>query len=627
MTEYPERVYRDYIHLSKYARWLDKEKRRENWDETVKRYIDFWLERYPEFEEELEEAYIAIIKREVMPSMRALMTAGKALSRCNTVGYNCAGIAIDHPRAFDEIFYLLMGGSGVGFSVSQRYIDKLPIVAEEFHETDTTIVVQDSRTGWAKALKELISLLYSGDIPKFDVSNVRPAGARLKTMGGRASGPDPLMALFNYAIRRFREASGRRLNSIECHDLACMIAHTVIVGNVRRAACISFSDLSDERMRVAKSGQWYEDPMTEIRRLSNNSAMYYEKPSVGAYLKEMKSVYISKSGERAIVNQLALQQKAEECGREHDGYYLLNPCGEAILRDTGGMCNLSEIVAREDDSLEELARKAKIASFLGTLQSTLTDFKYIRKQWQRNAEEERLLGVSITGVMDHRVLAGGKDVEVWLSFLKGVVVGANHRYAGEIGIPTSKQHCLIKPSGTVSSLVGSSPGMHPREAGYYIRRATQDVKDPLTKLMIDQKIPHVIDKDKVIFSFPIASPKSSICRSGIDPLEQLRVWKIYRDVWCDGNPSQTIYYNDENYMAIMNWVWENWESVGGLSFFPSDDNVYENQPYEEVTLKEYKELVKEFPEVDFEKLGDYEKDNSAVSMNREIACSGGTCEI
>lgn len=626
-----------YIHLSKYARWVEEEGRRETWAETVKRLERFWSDELilhdeeskwnVEQQNELSLVFKSIFDKDVMPSMRSLMTAGKALRRDNAAGFNCAGIAVNHPRVFDEIFYLLMCGSGVGYSVERQYINQMPEIAEELHNSETTIKVRDSKIGWAKGLKELIALLYNGDVPNWDLSLVRPAGARLKTFGGRASGPEPLDRLFQYVVRLFRRSMGRNLNSIECHDLVCKIADTVIVGSVRRSACISLSNLTDDRMRRAKTGDWWN--MFPHRALANNSTAYTEKPDLAAFTKEMRGIYQSKAGERGIVNKEALRAKAEGCGREYDGDYLLNPCGEAILRDSGGLCNLTEVIIRPGDSLDDLKKKVRMATILGTLQSTLNNFRYLRKVWSDNQEEERLLGVSLTGIMDHPVMSGQehyyKLIE-WLKELKLVAKEANEEWAEYLGIPCSKQLTLVKPSGTVSQLCGTSSGIHPRYAAYYIRRVTQDRKDPLTDLMIDQGVPYVITGEKTIFSFPISSPPHAIQKNEMGTTEQLKIWKIYRDCWCDGNPSQTIYYDDNTFLELQAWVYKNWDSVGGLSFFPVDDNMYENAPYEEIKEDEYKKMLEEFPEIDWSKLTEYEHEDGTLIV-QEFACSGGACEL
>lgn len=954
--------YQKYIHISKYARFIDKHKRRETWQETVERYVNFWEEKYPELitGDYKAELFNVIYNLEVMPSMRALMSAGKALSKDNAASYNCWASAINHPKVFDELFYLLMVGGGVGFSVERQYIAKLPEIAEEFYETDTTIVVQDSRIGWASALREVISLLYAGKIPKWDVSKVRPAGARLKTFGGRASGPAPLESLFRFMIKTFKNAKGRKLNSIECHDIMCKIADTVIVGSVRRAAMISFSNLTDTRLAEAKTGEWWiADPQ---RALSNNSVAYTEKPDLNAFSKEWRNQHVSRSGERGIVNKVALKKKAISCGREYDGDYLLNPCqpsyatvltpngistigkikigdtiwsgkqwtkvtnkvytgikdvseyktttgkfigtenhrivqngkkievkdadkidwnvgdkslltsdfdlqaimdglvigdgsvhkasdnliylcigendydyfdseikhlitkdrrvafkfgweikttlhenelpktfdrkvpdrfyfgnekvkrsflrglftangsiagnritlkqssgvligqvqemlsslgihsyittnkgklikfsngeyqckksydlnitsgrsifrdyigfiqkykqeaiidgnaplhltsdikeviyngkeevfditveadehtywtggclvsncGEAILRDSGQACNLSEVVIRPNDTLESLKRKVKWAAIIGTLQSTLTDFRYLRKVWKDNVEDERLLGISLTGIMDHPVMSGNifNEAEIIstpvckkfgtyslndaLKEFKQVAEETNTEWAVKLGINKSKQKSLLKPSGTVSQLVNCSSGIHPRMFPYYIRRVRQDKKDPLSQLMINQGIPYVEESDKYIFSFYVKSPENAITSDNINALQQLELWKTYQEHWCDGNPSQTIYYTDDEYFSIADWIWKNWDSIGGLSFFPKNDHVYETAPYESISKEQYEEAISKFPKtIDWEKLKEFEKEDTTTS-SQEVACSGGQCEI
>lgn len=541
---------------------------------------------------------------------------------------NCAAIACNHIRTFDEIFYLLMNGCGVGFSVERQYINKLPEVPEELYETETTIDVSDSKIGWAKALKELIALLYSGHIPLWDTSSVRPAGARLKTFGGRASGPEPLENLFRYVVKVFTKAAGRKLNSIESHDLICMIADTVIVGSVRRSACISLSNLTDDRMRQCKSGEFY---LTHPHRsLSNNSVAYTEKPDLVSLLDEFKSLYQSKSGERGIVNKVALRKQAESCGREHSGDYLLNPCGEAILRDTGGLCNLTEVIVRPSDTLEDLKSKVRKATVLGTIQSTLVNFRYLRKVWSDNQREERLLGVSLTGIMDHPVLNGtsGTHIKdnliVWLTELKEVAQEANKETADKLGIPRSKQLTLVKPSGTVSLLCDTSPGMHPRYSKYYLRRVTQDNKDPLTTHMKEQGVPHVTRGEKTFFTFPIEAPETSI--TSVTPRYQLELWKIYRDHWCEGNPSQTIYYEDDSFLSLQQWVWDNWDSIGGLSFFPKDDYVYDReiQPFLEVSKEEYQESLETFPK-DIEWV--FKETEDSTEGSQEFACAGDNCML
>lgn len=635
--------YQKYIHISKYARFRDKLKRRETWEETVRRYVDFFRLDMSLIDRKMADTlFEAIHDMHVMPSMRAMMTAGRALQRDHLAGYNCAAIAIDSPRCFDEIFFILMNGAGVGFSVERQFINKLPTVAEEMFSTDTTIHVGDSKEAWAKALKELIALLYNGDVPKWDLSGLRPAGARLKTFGGRSSGPEPLDLLFRKTVALFNKAVGRKLNSLECHDLICQVADTVIVGGVRRSACISLSNLTDDRMRRCKAGEFYlTDPQ---RFLANNSVMYTEKPDLDSFLGEFRSMYKSKAGERGMVNQEALKRKAEECERSSDFHYLLNPCGEAILRSSGGLCNLSEVVIRPTDTLEILKSKVQIATIIGTLQSTLTNFKYLRKVWKDNAEEERLLGVSLTGIMDHPIMSGRvyeDNYGAWLTFdesgetsyldkvlqeLKQTAKETNAYWADMLRIPRSKQISLVKPSGTVSQLVDCSAGMHPRYSKYYIRKVTQDNKDPLTKMLIDQNVPHQTKGDKTYFAFPISVPEGSIVQREMSAIEQLELWKTYRDYWCDGNPSQTIYYTDKDFPEVQAWVWKHWDSIGGLSFFPVDESVYEINPYNPCSKEEFEIADLKFPDIDWSKLEDYEKDDNTTS-SQEYSCAGGKCEL
>jgi len=616
-----------YIALSKYARWLDDTNRRETWGQTVCRFVKYW---YQKGLITLDEAFLLwkyTKQRKVMPSMRCLMTAGEALDKDNAAGYNCWAKGIDHVRVFDEIFYLLMCGGGVGFSVERKYVERLPDVPEELSSTDTTIVVPDSRRGWAGSLKQLIAMLYSGDIPRWDLSRIRPAGARLKTFGGRASGPEPLDDLFYYVVRVFQKATGRALTSIECHDIACKIADTVVMGSVRRSACISVSNLTDDYMRRAKMGEWYLSHPE--RALANNSVGYTSKPDLESYTKECRSIYRSKAGERGIINKKALEAKASECGREYDGEYLLNPCGEAILRDSGQACNLTENVVRPGDTKTELKEKVRVAAIIGTLQCTLTNFRYIRKIWTDNIREERLLGISFTGIMDHPVMSGQEGYDKlakWLQELKEVARETNILWSNRLGISESKQLTLVKPSGTVSQLCGTSSGIHPRYARHYIRRVTQDIKDPLTDLMIAEGVPHAVDKEKVLFEFPMKSPKHAVLQKDISALEQLELWKIYRTHWCDGNPSQTIYYTDDTFLDVQAWVYRNWDIVGGLSFFPVDDNIYKNAPYEAISVDEYVQRSQRFPNINWERLSEFEHEDGTTSSH-ELACAGGSCEM
>lgn len=631
MTEYQK-----YIALSRYARWLPSKARRETWAEVVQRYVDFFSSREqtsclkPSVYKELQQA---IQDLEVMPSMRCMMTAGPALAKDNVAGYNCAYGVCDSPRFFDEMMYILMCGTGVGFSVERQYINKMPEVADEFHPSETVIKVRDSKKGWATGFRELISLLYVGQVPSWDVSNIRPAGAQLKTFGGRASGPDPLVELFEFCVQVFSNAKGRKLTSIECHDICCKIASIVVVGGVRRSALISLSNLTDDRIRRAKHGEWYlANPQ---RALSNNSACYTEKPDFESFLNEWESLYESKSGERGIFSRPASKIQTERSGRRDPNHdFGTNPCSEIILRPSQ-FCNLSEVIVREQDSLEELKRKVRLATILGTIQSTLTDFRYLRKIWKDNTEEERLLGVSLTGIMDHCVMSGHLDhehhdqLEDWLKELKEVAIETNKLYARKLGIPQSTAITCVKPSGTVSQLVDSSSGIHARFADYYIRRVRADVKDPLAQLMVDANVPHeqdVMSSNVLVFSFPCKAPETSVKVDDIGAMDQLRLWKKYQDFWCEHKPSCTVYYKDSEFLEVGQWVYNNFDTVSGVSFLPVSDHKYRQAPYEEITKEEYDDLVADMPKIPWEYLSAYEKQDTTTS-SQELACTGNVCEV
>ena len=636
MNNYLPTQYQEYIHLSRYSRWLPEEGRRETWSETVGRYYDFFEEHMKEnynfdingTRAELEEATLNL---EVMPSMRSLMTAGPALKRDNIAGYNCSYIAIDRITAFDEILYILMNGTGVGFSVERQYVQNLPVVADEFHPSDTTIVVADSRTGWAKSLKELIANLYAGMIPQWDVSKVRPAGSVLKTFGGRSSGPDPLVDLFNFCVEKFTGAAGRKLSSLECHDLVCKIAEIVVVGGVRRSALISLSNLSDDRMRSAKSGQWWENEAQ--RALSNNSACYTEKPEVGVFMAEWKALYDSKSGERGIFNRQSAQQQVARFGRRDATYdFGTNPCSEIILRNAE-FCNLTEVVVRPNDSENDLHRKVRLAAILGTWQSTLTNFKYISKRWKDNCEEERLLGVSLTGIMDSTLTNGKEDgLSERLQRLRDVAVEANKQHAEQIGINQSAAVTCVKPSGTVSQLVDAASGIHARHNPYYIRTVRADKKDPLAKAMVDAGFPVEDDVMKpehtYVFSFPMKANPESVFRTDMSAIEQLEVWKTYQVDWCEHKPSVTISVKENEWMEVGAWVYNNWDYMSGVSFLPFSDHTYRQAPYQDCDEAEYKEQLAKMPKgVDWmELLAKYESSDMTEGA-QELACVAGGCEI
>lgn len=623
-------VYSSFIHLSRYARWLPEEGRRETWPETVDRYISFFSARFPELAEEISSLREPILNLEVMPSMRALMTAGKALDKTELAAYNCAFVAVDHPRVFDEMMYVLMAGTGVGFSVERQFVNKLPEVAEEFHETDTTIIVRDSKIGWAAAFRELISLLYMGQIPKWDMSRVRPAGARLKTFGGRASGPGPLEDLFKFSVQLFKRSAGRKLSSIECHDLCCKIGDVVVVGGVRRSALLSLSNVSDDRMRLAKSGQWWVD--TPHRRLANNSACYTERPDFEVFLKEWMSLYESKSGERGIFSRVAARKQAAKSGRRDPDLVVgTNPCSEILLRSPG-LCNLTEIVVRSSDNVKVLERKVRLATILGTLQASLTNFKYLRNVWKKNAEEERLLGVSLTGIMDHPLLADADNTDLpdILIHLKNVAIETNKEWASKLGIEPSASITCVKPSGTVSQLVDSASGIHARFAPYYLRRVRADKKDPLAQMMEAMGFPceeDVMNPSALVFSFPVKAPVDAVFTKDLSAIDQLKLWKIYQDYWCEHKPSITVYYTDDEFLQLGQWVWENFDDISGISFLPRLDHVYKQAPYEAVSESIYLEWCAKMPKVvDWSLLSSYEKEDNTVG-SQAYACSAGVCEV
>ena len=624
--------YSTFIHQSKYARWREEEGRREVWDETVDRYVTGVCHKLDTgTQEELRDA---ITELKVMPSMRALMTAGEALDRDNVAGFNCSYIAIDHQRAFDEMMYILMCGTGVGFSVERQYISRLPEVAESFHPTDTVISVGDSKIGWAKAFKQLISFLYQGEVPDWDVSKVRPAGSRLKTFGGRASGSEPLAELFRFSVELFKGAAGRKLTSYECHILCCKIADIVVVGGVRRSALIGLSNLTDDRVRRAKHGNWWD--ISPELRLANNSACYTEKPDFESFLSEWHSLYESKSGERGLFSRVACQKKAAVNGRrDPDQDFGTNPCSEIILRPSQ-FCNLSEVVVRSEDSIADLEEKVRLATIIGTVQATMTDFRYLRPVWKRNTEEEALLGVSLTGIMDHPVLSGkepslhGLSLKDILERLRGVAVATNKIWAKKLGINQSTAITCVKPSGTVSQLVNSASGIHPRYASKYVRRVRADVKDPLAQMMRDQGVPcevDVMNPTNLVFSFPQAAPELSTIEGDHTSLEFMDIIDTYNKYWCEHKVSATVHYKQGEFLGIGQWVWDNFDDLSGLSFLPYDGHTYQQAPYEAISDDKYEELVAGMVEIDWSKLGEYEVTDSTTG-SQELACSSATgCEI
>ena len=639
--------YQSFIHLSRYARWDYGKSRRETWEETVDRYFDFFKDHlkencnYEVEEKELKELRKAVVNLDIMPSMRCLMTAGEALKRENVAGYNCSYVKVDSPRSFDEILYILMNGTGVGFSVEEEYVNKLPVVAEEFYETESVIVVRDSKLGWAKALKELYGMLWMGQIPTWDTSKVRPAGSPLKTFGGRASGPEPLEELFKFSVNIFQNAKGRKLKSVEAHDLVCKIAEIVVVGGVRRSALISLSNLGDREMRYAKSGNWWE---TNVQRaLANNSVNYKEKPDVGTFMREWLSLYDSKSGERGIYNSMSAKRTTEKLNQEKDkdGQNIIrrdaredfgtNPCSEIILRSRE-FCNLTECVVRGWDDTKSLKKKVRFATILGTWQSTLTNFKYLTGEWKRNCNEERLLGVSLTGIMDNADTNGSTGgLDGRLRELRKEAIKTNKEWSEKLGIPQSAAITCVKPSGTVSQLVDSASGIHARHNPYYIRTVRGDNKDPITKFMKDQGFPCEPDVTKpnhtTVFSFPMKSPDGAVCRQDMTALEQLELWKTYQEHWCEHKPSVTISVKEDEWVDTASWVYNNFDDISGISFLPFSDHTYKQAPYQDCSEEEYEELYSKMPKnVDWTGLSDYEqKDYTAGSQ--ELACSAGVCEV
>lgn len=623
-------IYEEFIFKSRYAKWLDKEKRRENWDETVRRLVQYYQflgnQDKAIDDETCADIYEAIYNLEVMPSMRALMTAGPAMDRCNVAAYNCAYLPVDSPRSFDEAMYILLCGTGVGFSVEDDYVRQLPRISEVFDSTDSVITVADSKEGWAKAFRELVSLLIAGQMPKWDVTRVRAAGERLKTFGGRASGPEPLVDLFEFTVRLFQGAAGRRLTSIECHDLMCKIADVVVVGGVRRSAMISLSDVTDDRMRTAKTGAWWE--RYGHRRLANNSAVYpRRKPDMETMLKEWTSLVESKSGERGFFSRYACQAIAARNGRrDSTAEFGTNPCSEIILRPYE-FCNLTEIVVRAGDNLDSLKRKARIASILGTIQSTFTNFKYLRKVWQDNCNEERLLGVSLTGIADNPSILT-KEV---LNELREEVISVNREWAIRLGIPESVATTCVKPSGTVSQLVNSASGLHSRHSSYYLRTVRADNKDPLTQFLKDSGVysePDVMSSSTTVFYFPQQSPEGSKLRADDTAIGSLELWELLQDEWCEHKPSATVYVKDDEWLKVGAWVYEKFDKLSGVSFLPYDGGTYRQAPYQEISEEDYTKWLAEHPspKINWDDLKHYETEDNTTG-SQELACTGGVCEV
>jgi ribonucleoside-diphosphate reductase alpha chain len=631
--------YENFIALSRYARWIPEENRRETWGETVDRYFAFMLDHlfnnysYEPDSKLVEELKQAVYDRSVMPSMRAVMTAGAALDRDHVAGYNCSFVPVDSPRSFDETMYILMCGTGVGFSVEYKYVNKLPAVPESFEKSTTTIVVEDSKTGWAKSYRELLAMLWAGQIPSVDVSKLRPAGARLKTMGGRSSGPQPLINLFDFTIAKFKQAAGRQLKPIEAHDIMCKIGEVVVVGGVRRSAMISLSNINDIEMAAAKSGNWWEN--NSQRALSNNSVAYSRKPEMEQFIAEWKNLYDSKSGERGIYNVAAAQKQAGKWGRrDPEIHYGTNPCSEIILRPYQ-FCNLSEVVIRENDTPKTVEHKVRLATILGTWQSTLTDFKYLRKIWKDNTEEERLLGVSLTGQFGNKFFSGKENLDklqTVLENLRSAARDVNASEAQRIGIQESAAITCVKPSGTVSQLVGVSSGMHPWHSQYYIRTVRGDKKDPLSTFLKEVGIPVEDDfmkpNDTYVFSFPVKAPEGAILRNDLTAIEHLNTWLVYQRAWCEHKPSITVSVKEDEWMEVGAWVYKHFDEVSGISFLPHSDHSYKQAPYQEVTETEYLELLSKMPSsIRWEDLSFYETEDG-TSGTQTLACtSDGNCEL
>ena len=629
MNNYLPTDYQAFIHTSRYARWLEKEGRRETWGETVGRYVENLVVPKISDEAVVDEIEQAILGLELMPSMRAVMTAGVALNRDNTAGYNCSYLPVDDPKSFDEAMFILLCGTGVGFSVERQFVGKLPDVPDQMFDSSTTVVVKDSKEGWAKALRQVIALLYSGEVPKWDVSLVRPAGAKLKTFGGRASGPAPLVELFNFVTHIFKGAKGRKLSSIECHDIMCKIGEVVVVGGVRRSAMISLSNLSDDRMRHAKSGNWWEN--NPQRALANNSVSYTEKPDAVSFMREWTALVESGSGERGIFNRQAAKVQAGKNGRRDPNYeFGTNPCSEIILRPYQ-FCNLTEVVVRATDTIETLEQKVKLATILGTIQSTYTHFPYLRKIWQKNTEEERLLGVSLTGIMDNPLMTTKNvGLEKTLAHLKSIAVATNAEWAARLGVPVSAAITCVKPSGTVSQLVDSASGIHARHSEYYIRTVRGDTKDPLTQFMKDQGIPSepcaMKPDTTVVFSFPVKAPIGAVITSDLTAIEQLETWLAYQRAWCEHKPSVTINVRASEWFEVGAFVYKHFDEMSGVSFLPYNEHTYQQAPYQEIDKDAYDVALLGMPkQIDWAKLSEYEAEDNTVGT-QTFACVG-SCEI
>jgi len=621
--------YREYIAASRYARFIDEKARRETWGETTQRFVDYIFshtELIKDNEALKKEIFDAIFNHQLMPSMRAMMTAGKSADRDNTCVYNCSYLPVDDPKSFDEAMFILLCGTGVGFSVEANNINKLPEVPDTLYESNHTIAVHDSKEGWAKSLRLILAHLWAGEVPQWDVSKIRPAGARLKTFGGRASGPQPLIDLFQFVVAVFKNARGRKLNSLECHDIMCKIGEVVVVGGVRRSAMISLSDLDDERIRHAKAGPWWDT--APHRALANNSAVYDETPTVGKFMEEWLSLYNSHSGERGIFNREAAKKTVSKFGHRDPNFeFGTNPCSEIILRPYQ-FCNLTEAVVRHDDTKETLIYKVKLATILGTIQSTFTKFPYLRKVWQNNTEAERLLGVSLTGIFDNKLLTTqGTKLNEILNELRDVARATNKEWAEKLGIEPSTAITCVKPSGTVSQLVDSASGIHPRHSKYYIRRVRGDKKDPLTTFLVEQGIPSedcvYKPTQTTVFSFPQKAP-DGLTREDVTPIDHLELWLTYQREWCEHKPSVTISVEEKDWPSVGAWVWDHFDEISGVSFLPYDGGTYRQAPYEECTEEQYNELKAKIPNIDWTHFKEVTDNVEGAQM---LACVAGVCDI
>lgn len=635
MPDYPNlpnpfpSVYEQVIYKTRYARWREEDNRREHWPETVTRLVDYYIKRTEGLldDDTAVELYTAIHNLETMASMRSLMTAGPALDKNDICAYNCAYLPVDSPRSFDEAMIILLNGTGVGYSVEEEYVKQLPRISEQFEPTDTCIVVADSKEGWSRAFRELISLLIAGQIPIWDVGGVRAAGERLRTFGGRASGPEPLVRLFEFTVKLYKGAAGRRLTNLECHDLMCMIADIVVVGGVRRSALICLSDINDDRIRHAKDGMWWD--LYQYRALANISAVYPDRsPDMETFMREWKALYDSKSGERGLFSRYACQAIANRNGRRDASFeFGTNPCSEIILRPYQ-FCNLTEVIVRSTDTKESLARKVRIATILGTIQSSFTDFKYLRKIWRKNCEEERLLGVSFTGVLDNPSIL---DKET-LNELRDHAVAVNAEWAARLGINVSAAITCVKPSGTVSQLCDTASGLHPRHSPYYLRTIRADNKDPVTAYLKDAGVysePDVTKPDSTtIFYFPRKSPSASLDRERVDCIQQLEIWELLQDEWCEHKPSATVYVKDHEWMSVGAWVYGKMDKLSGVSFLPYDGGSYRQAPYQEITEEEYETWLAThpLPDLDWDDLRFYESEDNTTG-SQELSCMAGQCDV